>query len=65
MRNRLTAIAPAGARMRFVPAATADLRCGAWVGGSIVASMGTFPDLWVSKAEWEEYGEAILLRKCV
>lgn len=27
-----------------------------WIGGSIVASLGTFHQLWVSKAEYEEVG---------
>lgn len=35
-----------------------------WVGGSILASMGTFPDLWVGKSEWEEEGDGVLDRKC-
>lgn len=29
---------------------------GAWIGGSILASLGTFHQLWVSKQEWQEVG---------
>ena len=36
-----------------------------WIGGSILSSLGTFHQLWVSKAEFEEHGgETIIERKC-
>eukprot|EP00171_Calliarthron_tuberculosum_P013266 IDg13266t1 len=38
--------------------------CGPWIGGSILASLGTFQSAWVSKREYEEGGAANALRKC-
>lgn len=38
--------------------------CGPWIGGSIVASLGTFQQTWVSKAEYAELGSHGVLRKC-
>ena len=35
-----------------------------WIGGSILSSLGTFHQLWVSKAEFEEHGAKIIERKC-
>lgn len=35
-----------------------------WLGGSILASLGTFHDMWITKAEYEEWGSAIVNRKC-
>ncbi|MCQ2815913.1 MAG: actin family protein [archaeon] len=35
-----------------------------WTGGSILSSLGTFHQLWLSKAEYEEQGAAIIERKC-
>ncbi|GMM28059.1 Arp4 protein [Martiniozyma asiatica (nom. inval.)] len=35
---------------------SSERKYGAWNGGSILASLGTFHQLWVSKAEWEEVG---------
>jgi len=35
-----------------------------WIGGSILASLGTFQQLWISKAEYEEHGRLIVERKC-
>jgi actin-related protein len=37
---------------------------GAWVGGSILASLGTFQQFWVSKAEYDESGSGIVHTKC-
>lgn len=35
-----------------------------WLGGSILGSLGTFHDMWITRAEYEEYGTAIVNRKC-
>ena len=36
-----------------------------WIGGSIVASLGTFPTMWVQKAEYDEHGPSIIHRKTI
>nr|CAD2199534.1 unnamed protein product [Meloidogyne enterolobii] len=41
---------------------TAERRFGAWIGGSIVSSLGTFQQLWISKGEYEESGRQIVER---
>ncbi len=35
-----------------------------WIGGSILSSLGTFHQLWLSKQEYEEHGAMIIERKC-
>ncbi|WVQ78623.1 hypothetical protein IAT38_000709 [Cryptococcus sp. DSM 104549] len=35
-----------------------------WVGGSILASLGTFHQLWVTKDEYEEHGMNIVHQRC-
>ncbi len=35
-----------------------------WIGGSILSSLGTFHQLWLSKQEFEEHGAMIIERKC-
>ena len=35
-----------------------------WIGGSILASLGTFHEMWITKEEYEEWGPAIVNRKC-
>jgi actin-related protein len=41
-----------------------ELAICSWLGGSILGSLGTFQDMWISKADYEEYGAAIVNRKC-
>ena len=36
----------------------------AWIGGSILSSLSTFQSMWISKAEYDESGPAIVHRKC-
>ncbi|XP_026025217.1 actin-1-like [Astatotilapia calliptera] len=35
-----------------------------WIGGSILASLSTFQDMWISKQEYDESGASIVHRKC-
>nr|ODN94874.1 brg1-associated factor b [Cryptococcus depauperatus CBS 7855] len=35
-----------------------------WVGGSILTSLGTFHQLWVTKDEYEEHGMSIVHHRC-
>ena len=35
-----------------------------WLGGSILGSLSTFQDMWISKKDYEEYGAAVVNRKC-
>ncbi|XP_073868641.1 actin, alpha skeletal muscle isoform X2 [Macaca fascicularis] len=36
---------------------------GAWVGGSILCSLSTFKDMWVTSKEYKEMGSSIVSRK--
>lgn len=35
-----------------------------WIGGSILGSLGSFHDMYITKKEYDEYGSAIVNRKC-
>jgi len=35
-----------------------------WIGGSILASLSTFQQMWISKQEYDEEGPSIVHRKC-
>ncbi|KZS98012.1 brg1-associated factor b [Sistotremastrum niveocremeum HHB9708] len=41
-----------------------ERRYGAWLGGSVLASLGTFHQLWISKEEWQEHGKSIVGQRC-
>lgn len=46
------------------PGNTTERRHSSWLGGSILASLGTFHQLWISKQEYEEHGAAIVHARC-
>lgn len=41
-----------------------ERKCSSWLGGSILASLGTFHQLWISRQEYEESGASIVETKC-
>lgn len=54
-----------GARVKIQAAGlTAERRFGSWIGGSIVASLGTFHQMWISKSEYEEFGASVVEKRC-
>lgn len=57
-------VAPIGTRPRWATAAPEERKLSAWLGGSILASLGTFPDLWFTAEEYREHGAAFLHRRC-
>ncbi|ELU06547.1 hypothetical protein CAPTEDRAFT_185824 [Capitella teleta] len=36
-----------------------------WIGGSILSSLGTFQNLWVTRQLYDEYGPGVVHRKCI
>ena len=42
----------------------AERMCASWIGASILGSLGSFQQLWVSRAEWEEEGASAMHKKC-
>lgn len=43
---------------------SSERKFSSWIGGSILSSLGTFHQLWLSKQEYEEHGAMIIERKC-
>ena len=41
-----------------------ERKFGSWIGGSILASLGTFHQMWISKKEYEEHGAGIVEKRC-
>ncbi len=54
-----------GSRPKMAAASSQERTVGPWLGGSILASLGTFPDIWFSRAEYAEYGAKMLHRKAL
>jgi actin beta/gamma 1 len=60
--KELTALAPATMKIKVV--APPERKYSVWIGGSILASLSTFQQMWISKAEYDESGPSIVHRKC-
>lgn len=56
---------PANMRLKLISAnGCAERRFAAWIGGSILASLGTFQQMWMSSQEYKENGKSQVERKC-
>ncbi|KAJ2357897.1 NuA4 histone acetyltransferase subunit [Coemansia erecta] len=54
-----------GSRIKLhSPSSDMERKVTTWLGGSILASLGTFHQLWISRAEYDEHGAAIVDKKC-
>lgn len=61
----LSSRTPPSMRLKLIHTSQpAERRFGAWIGGSILASLGTFQQMWISKQEYQEFGKAQVDRKC-
>lgn len=62
MNKEITALAPSSMRIKVV--APPERKYSVWIGGSILASLSTFQQMWVTRAEYDECGPSIVHRKC-
>merc|ERR1712079_564610 len=62
LKSELTQLAPPGAEMKVI--ASADRKFAVWKGASTFSSLSTFAASWITKADYEEHGAAIVHRKC-
>lgn len=64
--NRLTrelaALAPSTMKIKVV--APPERKYSVWIGGSILASLSTFQQMWITKSEYDESGPVLVHRKC-
>lgn len=64
LERELTEVAPALARVKAsAPVNSVERRYSVWIGGSILASLGSFQQMWMSKAEYSEYGPGLIHKK--
>jgi actin beta/gamma 1 len=59
--NEITALAPPTMKIRII--APAERQYTTWIGGSIVASLSTFEQMWITKKEYDDEGPNIVHRK--
>ncbi|CEM03258.1 unnamed protein product [Vitrella brassicaformis CCMP3155] len=62
MTKELTALAPSTMKIKVV--APPERKYSVWIGGSILSSLSTFQQMWISKQEYDESGPTVVHRKC-
>ncbi|CEP01539.1 hypothetical protein PBRA_002145 [Plasmodiophora brassicae] len=62
LQKEVAALAPSSMRVKVV--APPERKYSVWIGGSILSSLSTFQQMWVSKEEYDEAGPSIVHRKC-
>merc|ERR1712168_1776430 len=62
MQKEITALAPSTMKIKII--APPERKYSVWIGGSILASLSTFQEMWISKQEYDEAGPSIVHRKC-
>jgi len=62
LKDELDKLSPQTMTVKIV--APPERKYSVWIGGSILASLSTFEEMWVTKEEYDESGPAIVHRKC-
>merc|ERR1712087_610914 len=62
MTKELGALAPSTIKVRVLT--PPERKYSVWIGGSILSSLSTFQQMWISKGEYDESGPTIVHRKC-
>jgi len=62
LQKEVSALAPNTMKIKVV--APAERKYSVWIGGSILSSLSTFQQMWITKQEFDEAGAAIVHRKC-
>lgn len=62
MHKEIATLAPSTMKVKDI--APPERKYSPWIGGSILASLSTFQQMWISKREYDESGPSIVHRKC-
>ena len=63
LEKELRALEPTWQNVRVI--ALADRKYSAWLGGSMMASLPSFKEKWITKEEYDEEGPRIVHKKCL
>eukprot|EP01105_Mastigella_eilhardi_P027374 TRINITY_DN840_c0_g1_i2.p3 TRINITY_DN840_c0_g1~~TRINITY_DN840_c0_g1_i2.p3 ORF type:complete len:161 (+),score=43.24 TRINITY_DN840_c0_g1_i2:666-1148(+) len=62
MQREIEKLAPSAMKTKVI--APPERLYSTWIGGSILASLSTFQQMWISKEEYDESGPSVCHRKC-
>ncbi|KAE8363754.1 actin family [Aspergillus caelatus] len=62
LHQELMHLSPSNMKVKIV--APPERKHSVWIGGSMLAALSTFQDLWVSKEKYDEAGPGVVHRCC-
>jgi len=62
LNKEMTELAPASIKVKVI--APAERKYSVWIGGSILSSLTTFQEMWISKDQYDESGPEIVHKMC-
>jgi len=62
VQKEVQGLAPATMKIKVI--APPERKYSVWIGGSILSSLSTFQQMWITKDEYDEAGPSIVHRKC-
>jgi len=62
MKSELDNMVPSSMKVKVY--APPERKYSVWIGGSILSSLASFGQMWISKEEYNESGPSIVHRKC-
>jgi len=60
--KEMTKLAPSSIRVKII--VPPERKYSVWIGGSILSSLSTFQEMWITEDEYDESGPGIVHRKC-
>ncbi|KAF3827643.1 hypothetical protein GH733_000878 [Mirounga leonina] len=62
MQRDITALEPSMMKIKII--SPPEHKYSVWIGGSMLASLSTFQQMWISKPEYDELGPSIIHQEC-
>ncbi len=62
VQKELVGLIPSNMKVKVI--APPERKYSVWIGGSILGTLSTFQDMWITKQEYDESGAGIVHRKC-
>ncbi|EPR79656.1 actin [Spraguea lophii 42_110] len=62
LHKELKELAPSSITLKVV--SPPERKYSVWIGGSILASLSTFQQMWITRSEYDEFGPSVVHRKC-
>lgn len=61
--KEMKALAPGTMKVKVI--ASPDRKFMVWKGGATLSTLASFSSMWITKADYEEFGESVVHRKCI